>query len=102
VNLSYRRLHRVVNERLFGSYNGAGPAEVPGHGWVDVRDVAAAHVRALIDVKDCGGERIVIYDGDQSPFVWNDWVAAAERTGIHDPTGVESIRMQSRDFEKRR
>ncbi|KIW12705.1 hypothetical protein PV08_09983 [Exophiala spinifera] len=45
----------------------------PGHGWVDVRDVAEAHVRSL-EVATAGGERIIIC---ASQFVWQDWIVVA-------------------------
>lgn len=37
--------------------------------FVDVRDVARAHVRAL-EVKEAGGQRIITSGGE---FVWQDW-----------------------------
>ncbi len=40
-----------------------------GHCWVDVRDLAEAHVRALF-VDAAGGERIIVSAG---PYVWQDW-----------------------------
>ena len=33
-----------------------------GPAWIDVRDLALAHVRAL-QVQEAGGERIIIYSG---------------------------------------
>lgn len=45
------------------------PLTEPGHGWVDVRDVAEAHVRSL-EARDAGGERIIVSAGG---FVWQDW-----------------------------
>lgn len=44
------------------------PTEHPGHGWVDVRDVAAAHIRAL-ESQDAGGQRIIVSGGE---WVWQD------------------------------
>ncbi|KAK0232517.1 D-lactaldehyde dehydrogenase [Armillaria fumosa] len=44
-----------------------------GHCWVDVRDLAEAHVRALF-VEAAGGERIIVSAG---PYVWQDWVDVA-------------------------
>jgi nucleoside-diphosphate-sugar epimerase len=37
--------------------------------WVDVRDLAEAHIRAL-EVEDAGGKRFIISGGN---FVWQDW-----------------------------
>ncbi|KAJ7686708.1 D-lactaldehyde dehydrogenase [Mycena rosella] len=45
------------------------PLHFPGHGWVDVRDVSEAHVRALT-VPAAGGERIIVCAG---AFVWQDF-----------------------------
>ena len=38
-------------------------------GWVDVRDVAEGHVRAL-EVPEAGGQRFILSSG---MFVWQDW-----------------------------
>ncbi|EEB90816.1 hypothetical protein MPER_10931, partial [Moniliophthora perniciosa FA553] len=46
----------------------------PGDGWVDVRDCAEAHVRAL-EVPAAGGERIITCAG--SPFKWQDFLDTA-------------------------
>ncbi|KAI3602839.1 d-lactaldehyde dehydrogenase [Moniliophthora roreri] len=46
----------------------------PGDGWVDVRDCAEAHVRAL-EVPAAGGERILTCAG--SPFKWQDFLDTA-------------------------
>ncbi|KAL3472718.1 NAD(P)-binding protein [Aspergillus californicus] len=51
-------------------YFGGSPLTSPGHGWVDVRDIATAHIRALA-VPDAGGERIIVSAGS---WVWQDWV----------------------------
>jgi hypothetical protein len=48
---------------------GGSPLTIPGHGWVDVRDVAEAHVRAL-QIPAAGGERIIVCAGS---YVWQDW-----------------------------
>ncbi|KAJ7846609.1 D-lactaldehyde dehydrogenase [Mycena olivaceomarginata] len=40
--------------------------------WVDVRDLALAHVRSL-QKEEAGGERIFISEG---PFTWQDWLDA--------------------------
>ncbi|PPQ80464.1 hypothetical protein CVT25_001782 [Psilocybe cyanescens] len=41
--------------------------------WVDVRDIALAHVLAL-EKSEAAGERIVITEGG---FIWQEWLAAA-------------------------
>ena len=41
----------------------------PGSGWIDVRDIALAHVLAA-QKPEAGGERIIISAGD---FVWQDF-----------------------------
>ncbi|KAK0460538.1 D-lactaldehyde dehydrogenase [Desarmillaria tabescens] len=46
----------------------------PGHGWVDVRDLAEAHVRAL-EVEAAGGQRIIVSAGS---CVWQDCIIAAQ------------------------
>jgi hypothetical protein len=48
------------------------PGAAAGGGcWVDVRDLALAHVRAL-QKEEAGGERIIITAG---AFAWQDWRA---------------------------
>ncbi|RDB27412.1 hypothetical protein Hypma_004368, partial [Hypsizygus marmoreus] len=47
--------------------------ETQGSGWIDVRDVAEAHVRAL-EKEAAGGERIIVSAGS---YVWQDWRDAA-------------------------
>jgi len=42
--------------------------------WVDVRDLAEAHIRSL-EREEAGGERIIISAGE---FVWNDWIEVAK------------------------
>ncbi|KAF5348374.1 hypothetical protein D9758_010929 [Tetrapyrgos nigripes] len=59
----------VVEGDFVGGYP---PRYAPGHGWVDVRDVSQAHVRAL-ETPAAGGERIIIAAGS---FVWQDIVDA--------------------------
>ncbi|KAF8060711.1 D-lactaldehyde dehydrogenase [Lyophyllum atratum] len=44
-----------------------------GSAWIDVRDVAEAHVLAL-EKEEAGGERIIISAGS---YVWQDWIDAA-------------------------
>lgn len=38
-------------------------------GWIDVRDLGEAHVRAL-EKEAAGGERIIVSAGQ---FTWQDW-----------------------------
>ncbi|KAH6913610.1 D-lactaldehyde dehydrogenase [Coprinopsis sp. MPI-PUGE-AT-0042] len=49
-----------------------------GSAWIDVRDIADAHVLA-IETEAAGGERVVVSAGE---FVWQDWVDIA-------PAGLE-------------
>ncbi|PBK61525.1 D-lactaldehyde dehydrogenase [Armillaria solidipes] len=44
-----------------------------GSAWIDVRDLAEGHVRAL-EIPAAGDERIIISAG---PFVWQDWIDTA-------------------------
>ncbi|KAI0696058.1 NAD(P)-binding protein [Cerioporus squamosus] len=46
-----------------------------GTSWVDVRDVAEAHVVALLQL-NAGGERIIVSSG---PFKWQDLILAARQ-----------------------
>ncbi|KAF8155208.1 NAD-P-binding protein [Mycena galopus ATCC 62051] len=48
-------------------------ASAGGGCWIDVRDLALAHVRAL-EKEGAGGERIIITAG---AFAWQDWLDAA-------------------------
>ncbi|RDX46677.1 NAD(P)-binding protein [Lentinus brumalis] len=58
-----------------------------GTSWVDVRDVAEAHVLALLK-PEAGGERIVVTSG---PFKWQDLILAARRVeGDEIPIGNTS------------
>ena len=41
----------------------------PEGSWVDVRDVAHAHIRAL-QIPEAGGKRFVVSTG---AYVWQDW-----------------------------
>jgi len=73
INPSWKQWFRAVTK---GAFPGQGPElqlTCPGHGWVDVRDVAEAHVRSL-EITEAGQERIIVCAG---PFVWQDWVTAA-------------------------
>ncbi|KAJ3540770.1 hypothetical protein NMY22_g4156 [Coprinellus aureogranulatus] len=44
-----------------------------GHAWVDVGDLAEAHVRAL-EKEAAGGERIIVSAG---PYIWQEWIDVA-------------------------
>ncbi|KAK0199488.1 D-lactaldehyde dehydrogenase [Desarmillaria ectypa] len=57
-----------------------------GHCWVDVRDLAEAHVRTLF-IEAAGGERIIVSAG---PYVWQDWVDAANSLS---PSPIPSHRL---------
>ncbi|THH13590.1 hypothetical protein EUX98_g9704, partial [Antrodiella citrinella] len=52
---------------------GDSPLNYPAHGWVDARDVAELHVRAL-EVPAAGGEGIMLVAGE---FVWQDAIDVA-------------------------
>ncbi|KAJ7597563.1 D-lactaldehyde dehydrogenase [Mycena floridula] len=45
-----------------------------GNSWVDVRDLAEAHVLAL-EKESAGGERFIVSAG---PFIWQDWINVAK------------------------
>ncbi|KAH8110863.1 NAD-binding protein [Phellopilus nigrolimitatus] len=69
-------------------------AEMQGS-WVDVRDVALGHVRAL-EVPEVGGQRFILSAG---PFIWQDWLDAANELklpGLTVPTGTPGA---GKDFE---
>ncbi|KIK66140.1 hypothetical protein GYMLUDRAFT_38656 [Collybiopsis luxurians FD-317 M1] len=55
------------------NYLGQNPETFPGHGFLDVRDAAEAHVRAL-ETAAAGGERIIVCA--RSPWVWQDFIDA--------------------------
>ncbi|KAL5483361.1 hypothetical protein ACEPAI_8592 [Sanghuangporus weigelae] len=48
--------------------------------WIDVRDVAEGHVRAL-EVSQAGGERFILSSG---PWIWQDWLDTANQLNISD------------------
>ncbi|KAL5521232.1 hypothetical protein ACEPAG_9155 [Sanghuangporus baumii] len=48
--------------------------------WVDVRDVAEGHVRAL-EVSQAGGERFILSSG---PWMWQNWFDVANQLDIPD------------------
>ncbi|KAK7456481.1 hypothetical protein VKT23_010731 [Stygiomarasmius scandens] len=58
-----------------GDGGGASPRVSPSHGWVDVRDVALAHVFSF-EVENAGGERIILCAG---PFVFQDAIDAVNK-----------------------
>ncbi|KAJ3506177.1 hypothetical protein NMY22_g17339 [Coprinellus aureogranulatus] len=43
-----------------------------GYAWVDVRDIAEAHVRSL-EKEEAGGERIIVSSGS---YIWQEWIDA--------------------------
>ncbi|THU85867.1 hypothetical protein K435DRAFT_970519 [Dendrothele bispora CBS 962.96] len=56
----------------------ASPRVSPSHGWVDIRDVALAHIRSL-EIKEAGGERIILCAG---PFVFQDAIDAVNSATV--------------------
>ncbi|KAF6750212.1 D-lactaldehyde dehydrogenase [Ephemerocybe angulata] len=46
-------------------------------GWVDVRDIAEAHVRAM-EVEEAGGERIIVSEGT---YRFQEWLDLANKVG---------------------
>ncbi|KAK0460564.1 D-lactaldehyde dehydrogenase [Desarmillaria tabescens] len=63
----------VVQENM-GGLSPDAILTLPGHGWVDVRDLAEAHVRAL-EVEAAGGQRIIVSAGS---CVWQDCINATQ------------------------
>jgi nucleoside-diphosphate-sugar epimerase len=61
----------VVNNNFFGT----DPLTNPSHAWVDVRDVAAAHVKVL-ETPSAGGERIIVSAGS---WVWQDMSESSDK-----------------------
>ncbi|PCH42487.1 NAD(P)-binding protein [Wolfiporia cocos MD-104 SS10] len=59
---------------------------VIGGGWIDVRDLAEAHVLA-IKRPEAGGERILVASGE---WKWQDWINAARSYGVPTSTGDDS------------
>ncbi|KAL4259842.1 NAD(P)-binding domain superfamily protein [Pleurotus pulmonarius] len=55
-----------------------------GSCWIDVRDLAEGHAKAL-EAPDAGGERIIISAG---PYVWQDWIDVAQ--GLSPPVALPS------------
>jgi nucleoside-diphosphate-sugar epimerase len=54
---------------MYEAFTKPGAAGTGGGCWVDVRDIALAHVRAL-QKQAAGGERIIVAAG---AFKWQDW-----------------------------
>ncbi|KAJ0417540.1 NAD(P)-binding protein [Aspergillus carlsbadensis] len=61
------------NAVIKNNFFGANPLTSPSHAWVDVRDVAAAHVKAL-ETPSAAGERIIVSAGR---WVWQDMINTA-------------------------
>jgi len=57
-----------------------------GSAWIDVRQIAEAHVLAT-QKEAAGGERIIISAG---PFIWQEWVNAARTADSNVPAGDEA------------
>ncbi|QKX60077.1 uncharacterized protein TRUGW13939_07219 [Talaromyces rugulosus] len=70
LNSSSKRWYDAL---VHNDFRGLSPATHPGHGWVDVRDVAEAHIKALT-TPGAGGERIIVSAGS---WVWQDMINAA-------------------------
>ncbi|KAL2831605.1 NAD(P)-binding protein [Aspergillus pseudoustus] len=85
---------RFYNALVNNDFDGVQPMERPGHGWVDERDVAAAHIKAL-ETPDAGGERIIVSAGE---WVWQDIIntALSLPNSIYRPhrevTGPEEVK----------
>ncbi|KAF5320520.1 hypothetical protein D9611_010721 [Ephemerocybe angulata] len=60
----------------FSSEPGVLPLSTP-NAWVDVRDIAEAHVRAM-EREEAGGERIIVSEGT---FFFNEWLDLANKAG---------------------
>ncbi|RPD63136.1 NAD(P)-binding protein [Lentinus tigrinus ALCF2SS1-7] len=75
-----------------------------GDVWVDVRDLATAHVLA-ITTPEAGGERVIVCSG---PFKWQDFVNVAHRLYPKLPAGntsydpTKAVHMLSYDTTKER
>lgn len=87
VDPSWKQLARLLVTGRFkpaSSAPGTTLLDAPlyGHGWVDVRDVAEAHVKAL-EASAAGNQRILVV---AESFVWNDFLATGAELGgqCHD------------------
>ncbi|CCM04264.1 uncharacterized protein FIBRA_06433 [Fibroporia radiculosa] len=78
-------MHDWFHSIFKGSKN-AKQLSTIGSSWVDVRDLAEAHVLA-IKRPEAGGERIIVSEG---PWKWQDWVNVARELGADIPAGDES------------
>ncbi|KAF8879133.1 D-lactaldehyde dehydrogenase [Infundibulicybe gibba] len=58
---------------ILGNFTSKDPPIPKDRPWIDVRDVATAHVLAL-EKPEAGGERIILCAG---PSVWQEWLDAA-------------------------
>ena len=43
-------------------------AAIQGSSWIDARDLAIAHMKA-IEKEEAGGERIIVAQGERRPFI---------------------------------
>ncbi|RXW15439.1 hypothetical protein EST38_g10412 [Candolleomyces aberdarensis] len=72
------------------------------YSWVDVRDLADAHVLAL-EKEEAGGERIIVTEG---VYIWQEWLEIAnalpssltEKTGRSLPKGFPKITAQPQNL----
>ncbi|PFH47275.1 hypothetical protein AMATHDRAFT_87804, partial [Amanita thiersii Skay4041] len=72
LNTSAKEWYNVVAAPNSSGRSNDFLAEV-GSSWVDVRDVAASLVKAM-NVKEAGGERIIVNAGH---YIWQDWLNIA-------------------------
>ncbi|KAF8580286.1 D-lactaldehyde dehydrogenase [Ramaria rubella] len=82
INTSLVDVYALIKGRI-------APTTVPLGNWTDVRDLATAHVKALV-VEQAGGERFIISSG---PYTWQDFLdsihSGARDRGLLDiPTGT--------------
>jgi len=63
--------NKIVTPDSGGLSTGALATE--GSNWVDVRDLADAHLKAL-EVAEAGGQRFIV---DAGSFKWQDWLDCA-------------------------
>ncbi|KAL6299273.1 NAD-P-binding protein [Sparassis latifolia] len=84
------QLNTSMHELFFAVFEGAKDKATlaTGSSWVDVRDLADAHVLALVKA-EAGGERIIISGG---AYNWQDWVIAARKLEPSTPAGNESYK----------
>ncbi|CCM04248.1 uncharacterized protein FIBRA_06415 [Fibroporia radiculosa] len=77
-------MHMWYSNVIEGSLNAYQLATM-GSVWVEVRDLADAHVLA-IQKPEAGGERIIV---SAPPFKWQDWLNAARACNLDTPPGNE-------------